>query len=66
MRTSKYSGFTRLDKKFKYNSADEEISLSNSGEDSDDDDQIGKVVPCMYGAKCWRKNPDHLSMRRLD
>lgn len=48
------------DKKFKYNSADEEISLSNSGEDSDDDDQIGKVVPCMYGAKCWRKNPDHL------
>ncbi|KAF9158712.1 hypothetical protein DFQ26_007311 [Actinomortierella ambigua] len=33
-------------------------SAKNSGDSDDDDD--GKQELCMYGAQCYRRNPDHL------
>jgi hypothetical protein len=57
------------DKKEKYKSEDEEISFSDDDFDDDDDDDDGedvdlgipaKKIPCQFGVKCYRQNPDHL------
>jgi hypothetical protein len=53
------------DKKEKYKSEEEEISLSDNDDDEDEDDEDDdgipkKKIPCQFGIKCYRQNPDHL------
>jgi hypothetical protein len=53
------------DKTEKYKSEEEEISLSDNDDDDDEDDEDDdgipkKKIPCQFGIKCYRQNPDHL------